>query len=186
MKSTALFLFALLAGCTNSQDSEEAESGAETISATCLEETQSLTADSALNIAQSIIFEDYASSVRDICDFNLADLGCSVEFEGDTRTFDALCAAQGGQVYLRPVIFSCLLGAIEYELGTIPTCVGGSCNVTNVQPGDVATPEVSEFLDSLSIIGCDADSAASSITPAGLFQSVLGMSLVLIASTVSF
>lgn len=167
MKIVPLLLLNLLAGISGQDEEPTAgalEAAEEPLSETCLQETQVLVEDESLIVAQSIIFEDYEASYKDVCSFGLADLGCSIKFEGDERTFEALCDAKGGQLYLRPVTLSCLLGTIDYDLGTIPTCVGGSCNVTNVRPGDVASEEVSDFLDNLTFVGCDAESAAYSTT----------------------
>lgn len=163
MKSTSLLFWALWAGSTNSQVSE-----------TCLQETVTLSKENGLKVAQAILLEDYETSVKDICNFELSDLGCSIEFEGDTRTFEALCGSQGGQVYFLPVALSCLFGALDVDLGTIPTCVGGSCNVTNVRPSDVTSAQVDSFLNNLTFPGCNAESASVSRTAAGVLSYVMG------------
>ena len=135
----------------------------EGISETCRQETAPLLEDSSLAVAQSIVFEDYTASFNERCNFGLEDVGCSIKFEGDERTYNALCESQGGQVFQSPVVLSCLLGTVEYDLGSIPTCVGASCNVTNLNSGDVSTEQVEAFLDNLTIVGCNAESGATSI-----------------------
>ena len=50
-----------------------------------------------------------------------------------------------------------------HDLGFIPTCVGASCNVTLVGPGDVQTDQVNEFLGNLTLTGCSADSSSGAV-----------------------
>jgi hypothetical protein len=136
-------------------------SSASEISEECRNETQVLLEEPNLAISQKIIFEDYTASFNDVCDLGLGSVDCSVAFEGDERTYRALCAGQGGQVYKRPVLLTCAFGAVEYDLGYIPTCVGSSCNVSAVEPGDVITDQVQIFLDNLTGFGCAADASAA-------------------------
>ena len=145
-----LFLVTLLLVATSSEITEE-----------CRQETEPLLTDSNLAIAQSVIFEDYTASFNDKCDFSLQDVGCSIEFEGDARTYKALCEGQGGQVFNQPVVLSCLLGTVEYDLGSIPTCVGPSCNLTSITTEDLSTEQSEAFLDNLTIIGCEAGTSAA-------------------------
>lgn len=166
-----LLLLALI-GLAASQDESPTESpedptaGAlqtpdEPLTEACIQETETLLMDPNLLVSQEVIFEDYEAAYNDVCDFGLGNLGCSIQFEGDTRTYESLCESKGGQIYSLPVRLSCLLGTIDYDLGVIPTCVGGSCNVTNVRPADVESPQVEAFLDNLTFVGCSADSGSS-------------------------
>ena len=145
--NSRLIMFLLLAFvCTRADISEE-----------CRTETEILLADENLEVSQKIIFEDYTASYNDVCDLGLGTVDCSIEFEGDERTYRALCNSKGGQLYKREVVLRCAFGAVEYDLGYIPTCVGGSCNITEVRPGDVESEQVDAFLDNLTGIGCDAE-----------------------------
>jgi hypothetical protein len=131
------------------------------ISEECRLETEPFLTEPNLAVAQSIVFEDYTESFNSKCDLGFGSIGCSVKFEGDQRTYRALCEGQGGQLYKRPAVLNCLLGTVEYDLGYIPTCVGSSCNITNVEPGDVVTAQVETFLNNLTIVGCEADASAA-------------------------
>lgn len=148
--NTAIAVF-LLAVLVESEMSEE-----------CRQETQQLLGDSSLSIAQSIIFEDYTASYNQACNFGFADLGCSIKFEGDERTYAALCEGLDGQLYKRPVVLSCAFGTVEYDLGYIPTCVGSSCNTTTFEPNEFNTEQVEAFLDNLTFTGCSADARSGS------------------------
>lgn len=154
IRSLLLRIVALLLLVIVSADAAE-------ITDTCREETQPLLQDTNLQIAQSVIFEDYTASFNDKCDVGLDNVGCSIKFEGDERTYNALCSGSNGQIYKRPVVLKCGFGVYEYDLGYIPTCVGSSCNVTNVGPSDVETEQVDKFLSNLTLTGCKADSSSS-------------------------
>ena len=119
-------------------------------------------------VAQSIVFEDYNTSFYDRCQFGFSGVGCDISFEGDDRTYNALCDSKGGQIYELPVVLSCAFGAVEHDLGFIPTCVGASCNVTNVGPEDVETEQVDQFLGNLTLTECTADSGGASAFVVGL------------------
>jgi hypothetical protein len=131
---------------------------------TCLNETTPLLQEPNLAVAQNIIFQDYNASYQDACSFGFTDLGCDITFEGDERTYSALCESKGGQLYKRPVVLSCAFGAVKYDLGHVPTCVGASCNITSVQPNDVITAQVQSFLDNLTFTGCAAEGAGADIS----------------------
>jgi hypothetical protein len=161
------------------------------LNGTCLNATQVLLQDPNLVVAQSVIFQDYNASYNDACSLGLSGLGgCDISFQGDERTYTALCESKGGQLYKRPVVLSCALGAIKYDLGQIPTCVGASCNITDVQPADVITDQVQSFLDNLTFTGCAAEGAgeggsgSSSTTIIGSGLLLRGFSAVLLAPMV--
>ena len=130
------------------------------ISDECRNETAPLLEDQALAVAQSVVLEDYNASFYDRCEFGFSGVGCEIKFEGDDRTYNALCDAAGGQIYELPVVLTCAFGAITHDLGFIPTCVGVSCNVTSeVGPDDVETEQVEKFLESLKLTGCSTESS---------------------------
>jgi hypothetical protein len=134
------------------------------LNGTCLAETEPLLQDPSLVVAQGIIFQDYNASYQDACSLGLSDLGCDISFQGDERTYTALCESLGGQLYQRPVVLSCAFGAIKYDLGHIPICVGASCNISNVEPNDVITDQVQSFLNNLTFTGCSAEGAGEGST----------------------
>ena len=141
------------------------------ISDQCRNETIPLLTEPNLEIAQQIIFEDYEASYNDVCDIGLDKQECDIRFEGDERTYRALCEqGNNGQLYQRPVKLSCAFG-FEYDLGFIPTCVASSCNISNVEPGDVVTDQVDQFLDNLTFVGCRADASGASATTFGFWSS---------------
>jgi hypothetical protein len=129
------------------------------LNGTCLAETAPLLNDTSLQVSQGVIFQDYNASYHESCNFGLTDFGCDISFDGDDRTYTALCESLGGQLYQRPVVLKCAFGAIKYDLGFIPTCVGASCNITDVVPDDVITNQVQSFLDNLTFTGCAAEGA---------------------------
>ena len=132
------------------------------LNGTCLTETEPLLNDTSLLVSQGVIFQDFNASYHQGCNFgSLTDIGCDISFDGDDRTYTALCESLGGQLYQRPVVLKCAFGAIKYDLGFVPTCVGASCNITDVVPDDVITDQVQSFLDNLTFTGCSAEGAGA-------------------------
>ena len=155
----------------------------------CLQETAPLLSDETLQIAQQVVLEDYNASFYDRCRFGFSGVGCDIRFEGDDRTYNALCAAAGGQIYERPVVLSCAFGAVQHDLGFIPTCVGASCNVTaeEVGPSNVETQQVEEFLESLKLTGCSAESSGAVAVGMKLMTMMMhGGTLILLLVSVLF
>ena len=173
-----VLVFSLVVVQTGAADEDELPD----ITDECRNLTIPLLTEPNLAIAQQIILEDYTAAYNDVCDIGLASQECDIKFEGDDRTYRALCEdVHGGQLYKRNVELKCLLGAFTYDLGYIPTCVSNTCNVSRVEPGDVVTEQVQTFLDNLTFTGCTADASGASITTTVYFvggwswQSVLMM-----------
>ena len=202
----SFLLLCLLISSGSAQEQEGEDQGADTTDTAdsqqqlCLDETIPLLEEPNLAISQLIIFEDYKNSYDDKCDIGLDKQECSIKFEGDVRTYKALCESSqnNGQVYKRPIILSCGFGAITYDLGEVPTCVSSSCNITagDITPEDVQTEQVDAFLKNLTFTGCkavDADSGADAYFCFGFggggsshFSSLLWWSLLASVGLVQF
>jgi len=127
------------------------------VSEQCIQETQVLQTDPFLDMVQDDLYTTYLADFTEIC--SLWDKECSLQFDGENKTYAAACIDKGGQVLKRDVQLKCGIppAVYNYDLGVLPTCIGQSCDVAAVEPHELDDTRVEELLAEMKLFGCDTD-----------------------------
>ena len=74
----------------------------------CTQETETLQADSFLDLVQNDLYDSFQDDYNSVCDFKGVSVpDCGLKFDGNNRTYVAACEDKGGQVLTRPVVLKC-------------------------------------------------------------------------------
>ena len=101
------------------------------------------------------LLESYRQQFKDACPFTITNQGCSANFGGES-SYHLMCQQLGGQIFEHSVILQCGIKPLntDYDLGTVPECVGMSCNISEIDISVIGSPNISEFGSSLDNGGC--------------------------------
>lgn len=124
----------------------------------CLNETETLNNNTELSSSLENLLSRYRSEFKSQCPASVTSSQCNVKFgNGGNGTYDMLCQQKGGQIYEHSVNLRCGVPplAVNYDLGTVPQCIGASCNVSRISNFALLTSSnISNFGSSLNNGAC--------------------------------